>query len=496
MTAPSPPQADSESSGREPRIGPGTFLAIGVALFALKFVTDRLIATLVFGRSWSVFNYLIPFEAYALWQQSGRDRVYYATMLLAAAPFVIVGVVVTLRRLRDAELPDGLVALFFVPAVNLVFFTVLSVIPTRRRAAAYPAGSAGTPPEPPLAQRVATTAPLGYGRDELDSTRRFLSRWLPVNRTAAGIVAVLGPVPFAIGVELLSVYVLRGYGFGLFLAMPFVLGFTSVLIYGARVRRPAGECWTVALLSLLVSGGCMITFALEGLGCLIMLAPLAIPIALIGAGLGYSIQSRLGTSAGDGTGRLLISAVAMVPLLTCGEALVRPAPTVFAVTTVVEIDAPPQRVWQHVVHFRDIDRAPAHWIFRAGVAYPVRARIDGAGVGATRYCEFSTGTFVEPIEVWDEPRLLRFAVVANAPPMREWSPFHIHPPHLDNFLVSHAGQFRLIPLPAGRTRLEGTTWYEHRMWPEAYWRWWSDYVIHRIHGRVLDHVRALAEHPE
>jgi hypothetical protein len=31
------------------------------------------------------------------------------------------------------------------------------------------------------------------------------------------------------------------------------------------------------------------------------------------------------------------------------------------------------------------------------------------------------------------------------------------------------------------------------MWPDAYWGVWSDFIIHHIHGRVLDHVRALAE---
>ena len=39
---------------------------------------------------------------------------------------------------------------------------------------------------------------------------------------------------------------------------------------------------------------------------------------------------------------------------------------------------------------------------RAGLAYPMRARIEGSGPGAVRYCEFSTGPFVEPIVTWDE----------------------------------------------------------------------------------------------
>jgi hypothetical protein len=51
----------------------------------------------------------------------------------------------------------------------------------------------------------------------------------------------------------------------------------------------------------------------------------------------------------------------------------------------------------------------------------------------------------------------------------------------------------LEALPGGRTRLVGTTWYSNRMWPAAYWNAWSDYIIHRIHGRVLTHIQKLAE---
>ncbi len=31
------------------------------------------------------------------------------------------------------------------------------------------------------------------------------------------------------------------------------------------------------------------------------------------------------------------------------------------------------------------------------------------------------------------------------------------------------------------------------MWPVAYWQLWSDYIIHRIHTRVLNHIKRNAE---
>jgi hypothetical protein len=60
-------------------------------------------------------------------------------------------------------------------------------------------------------------------------------------------------------------------------------------------------------------------------------------------------------------------------------------------------------------------------------------------------------------------------------------------------MLSRRGRFDLEALPGGRTRLTGTTWYQHHLWPASYWRLWSDGVIHRIHYRVLDHIKHLSE---
>lgn len=149
---------------------------------------------------------------------------------------------------------------------------------------------------------------------------------------------------------------------------------------------------------------------------------------------------------------------------------------------------------RRVVAFSELP-PPSQWFFEAGIAYPVRARIDGEGVGAIRRCEFSTGAFVEPITAWDAPRRLAFDVVSQPKPMQEWSPYAaVNAPHLDGALRSVRGEFRLIPLDGGRrTRLEGSTWYELDMAPAVYWRAWTEALLHAIHGRVLDHVAALAE---
>jgi hypothetical protein len=138
--------------------------------------------------------------------------------------------------------------------------------------------------------------------------------------------------------------------------------------------------------------------------------------------------------------------------------------------------------------------APSELVFRLGIAYPTKAEIIGQGVGATRYCVFSTGTFVEPITHWEPGRRLSFDVVTQPRPLQEWSPYaDVMPPHLDGYFRSRRGEFRLIALPNGRTRLEGSTWYEMRLYPEEYWVLFGDAFVHRIHERVLAHIKREAE---
>jgi hypothetical protein len=87
-------------------------------------------------------------------------------------------------------------------------------------------------------------------------------------------------------------------------------------------------------------------------------------------------------------------------------------------------------------------------------------------------------------------------IVRQAPPMREWSPYRdISPPHLDGYFRATHGEFRLVPLPGGNTRLEGRTRYEVEMWPPEYWAVAAGEIVSAIHLRVLRHIKQLAEFP-
>jgi hypothetical protein len=446
------------------------YLAWGAGLALLKYTADRFVVQAAIGRTWSPSNYWVPGDVFGMLGSDPDRAVAFWPLVAVAMPFVWIGVILTLRRLRSAGLPGGLVILFFVPVLNLFLFALLLALPTR--------------------------ATAGVEEGEGRWRARLLDRWLPRGAVGCALASLAINVPLAALLAVFGAGGLGEYGWGLFLGLPFVVGVSGSLVYGYREQRSLAGCAGVASLAMALLAGVLWVLALEGLICILMAAPIAMPIAWMGSFVGWVLNGGSEPLARDKVSRALAALFAASTALMGAESAAGRVPGLREVRTAVDIAAPPDAVWRHVVAFAEIP-PPREKMFKAGIAYPIRARIDGAGPGATRRCEFSTGAFVEPIEVWDEPRLLKFGVASQPPIMTEMMLWPgLQPPHVDQYLLARGGQFRLTPLPSGvGTRLEGTTWYTHRIWPEAYWGIWSDSIIHRIHERVLEHIRREAEAP-
>lgn len=441
------------------RIDRARYLVTGLILFALKHNLDRLLATL-FGYPWGPFNYLVFYSPnYGIVGLRPEDARFYAVLVLVAWPFIWIGTVQTLRRLRDAGLPLWLVVVFFIPLINLIFFAILTAIPS----------SQSTPGSSRLSARI--------------------GRLIPESEFGSAVFGV-AVTTLLTGIEI--VFTTNGlgeYGWGLFVGIPFFLGLSSTMIYSFHRPRPLGRCLLVAVLSTAFVGTALFAVAVEGVICLAMALPLGLGLALFGAFIGWVLQHRPAFA----TLQVVSVVFLFIPGLVLIEHAVGETPTLYEVKTSVVIKSDPKTVWTHVVTFSELP-PPTEAMFKTGLAYPIRAEMHGRGVGAVRHCMFSTGPFVEPITTWDEPRLLQFDVTEQPRPMEELSLYNdLRPPHLDNYFIARKGQFELKALPDGTTLLEGTTWYQNRFWPAPYWHLWSDYIIGGIHNRVLQHIKSLAE---
>jgi hypothetical protein len=436
------------------------FLAWGVGLFAVKVGLDYAVSH-AFGQEFSILYYVSPVDA-PLLSPGGRET-YWLALWGVALPFIALGVWLTMRRLMDARLPVWLLALFFVPFANIIFFVALATIPSRPADPAPTQSYREAPPKPLPKRKGGAAVVMG---------------------AAAGSAVAMGMMGISVGL-------LGEYGAALFLGAPTLSAFVATLVF-ARLHEPNVVLSLISAMSALwISFAIMLAFALEGLVCLIM----ASPLAAIGGVIGWGIAFLFITLARDirprSTGP---AALCVLPLWLLAE-IITPMPAVEdrAIESVIEIDAPPDVVWNRVIAFEDLP-PPTELIFRMGVSSPTGATISGEGVGAVRRCRFTTGEFVEPITVWDEGRELSFDVAQHPDPMREMTPYGgPRPPHLDDYFATTRGQFLLDELPGDRTRLRGRTWYQLHVFPRAYWSLWAGDFIHTIHLRVMRQIARLAE---
>jgi uncharacterized membrane protein YhaH (DUF805 family) len=429
------------------------FIATGFGLMTLKYTVDATAIHLAAGVLWTPLDYLNP-----LFQDRGRKLAdapswFLFVMALWTLPFLWIGASMSMRRAIDAGRSGWLGLVFFLPVLNYLMMLWLCVLP------------------------------------HVDPARLVVEERPTVvdDHLKSALFSVVAGVVIVAGLTVLSVYVNQQYGRLLFLGVPFLLGVFSAVIHNHASLKTYKSTVLVAFTALAIAACALLLFALEGVVCLVMALPLALPLTLGGATLGWALV----TARRPSTTELSLALLAL-PLLSLFEERWTTVET-FEVVTTIEVDAPPSAVWPNVIRFTELP-PPEHWLFRTGIAYPLRARIEGAGVGAVRHCEFSTGAFVEPITAWIEPTRLSFDVVDQPDPMEEWSFYaNVHPPHLDRSFRSVRGEFRLVALPGGRTRLEGSTWYTLDIHPAWYWRALSEPLLHAIHGRVLRHVKDLSE---
>ncbi len=107
-------------------------------------------------------------------------------------------------------------------------------------------------------------------------------RILPESAVGSAAVSMLLTVPVGLGLALLGSKLLTNYGWGLFVALPFAMGFAAATLHGIRQPRSLRSCIEVACLSTGLLAATLLAFAFEGMVCIIMAAPIAVSAGLFG----------------------------------------------------------------------------------------------------------------------------------------------------------------------------------------------------------------------
>ena len=298
-----------------------------------------------------------------------------------------------------------------------------------------------------------------------------------------GVLAGMAIVVLAV---LLSAVTFGSYGWGLFIATPFLVGLTTAYIANRDAALPQGMTLPVVLTAAFLGVLALLMFALEGFMCIVLVIPLGALMATIGGAVGRKLAD-----VGHSRGRPLLS-VAILPLVFVAEAALPPSLTI-ATQQNIDIAAPPPRVWQALISDAPI-AGETRLVALAGFAYPVRGRLLGHEVGATRLGEFSTGVARERVTAWVPAKRLAFVVVDQPAMMEEMSPYRqVHAPHLHGYFVTDSTSFELTQLPSGGTRLVARATHRLRIDPVLYWEPLARWAIGMNVTRVLQSVKGASE---
>jgi uncharacterized membrane protein YhaH (DUF805 family) len=425
----------------------------GLGLTAVKFAGDAALVFAATGQVWTPLDY--PHSLATLFSTTWSAAPAWLVPALAVwtLPFLWAGITLTVRRSVDSGWPAWYAFAFFVPYLNYALIVVLCLRRTR----------------------TAGVAAIGQPRLASSFARHAST-------------AIAGGVAIGMAMIVLALPLSQHYGLALLFLTPFLMGAITGFLLNRDYHADGFETIWATLGTFALTGFATFATATDGAICILMAMPVVVPIGFFGAQCGREIARSNRRDP-----KPVLFAVVMLPLALTLEPAGAAGRILHEVRSAVDIAASPDVVWRHMIAFRPIAE-PRDLVFRSGIAYPRSAHIEGAGVGAVRYCVFSTGAFVEPITGWEPGRRLTFDVTQAPPPLRELSIYsNVAPPHLNGYLRPRRGEFRLVKLDDGLTRLEGSTWYEIEMAPEGYWQLWSDYLIARIHRRVLDHIKRESE---
>ena len=371
-----------------------------------------------------------------------------AMVLTVAIAWLLVAL--AFRRARRANFDPGIATLAVAPVLQIAVILWLSVAPPR--------------PSPKL-------LPLP---DDGPSKARLVAQ------------GVLAAAALSVAAVSLSALLLGLYGYGLFIASPFVIGLTTGYLGNRQGDIGFGRTQAAVFAGLWLGALALVGLAFEGVVCLVLASPLVAFMGFAGGEMGR-VLARLPMR-----GRSTLTSFAVVPLLLAGEVILPPRAS-FENVQSVDVAATPAEVWDSVVHMGPIPDAPSV-PFRWGLAYPMRGEIFGTGVGAIRRGVFSTGVAYERVTEWVPARKLSFIVLSDPPTMREMSPYaRVHAPHAEGYFRTLDARFTITPLSDRKTRLTLATRHELDLEPVLYWMPIAEWATHANKVRVLGHFRDQAE---
>lgn len=271
---------------------------------------------------------------------------------------------------------------------------------------------------------------------------------------------------------------------------PFSVGAVAVLWRAGQQAVPVSEQVKVSTLAILLFMVAMFASFLEGLICVVLVAPVFLVAAMVGGLLAGLLHNHFRVNKSG------IPAFALLPVLVAPlENMLPPAQSIQSVTNTIHIAAPPRQVFNHLADVRDIrpDELGFTFVHLIGLPRPVAAEMNCKAVGCARTSRWEKNVwFQEVITEWSAPSAMRYRFVI--PPggiPREALDRHVEIGGEYFDLID--GAYELKPSADGGTELSLTTRFVNKSQLKLYGDLWGRMVLKDFHRSILGLMKARSE---
>jgi hypothetical protein len=129
-----------------------------------------------------------------------------------------------------------------------------------------------------------------------------------------------------------GIYGIEQYGIALFILTPFFIGAGSSILYGLKKEITKKQAWQIGFLTLGVFTAGLLVFAIEGIICIAMAAPIALLLTWVGSLIGYVIIKK----SPDNAQTTMLILIGIIPTMAFIER--ENEPTLTSVVTSIEIN--------------------------------------------------------------------------------------------------------------------------------------------------------------
>lgn len=269
--------------------------------------------------------------------------------------------------------------------------------------------------------------------------------------------------------------------------VPLVVGLVAALL--TPPEKPLKSYQNAALSILLIA---IITTAwqYESLFCWIILAP----IALVAAGLGAFIVNLIRNWSRPKARALFV--FIFLPFVAFNFEFGLPERTVFQTThSSILIQAPAAVVWQEIKSVPTISATEYKdsWTHRLGLPRPLDATLSYEGIGGVRIAGFSNGlSFFEEITDWQPKKTIAFSIKAQGSE-KERLAFALGPAIGGHFVDVVSGRYTIEEISAEQSLLHLTSTQRLTSKLNAYAGFWVNAVMADLQNTILEVMKRRSE---